>query len=191
MYRIVQHVSCSGATAVVDKIVNKDQVSIKSRASLVLLQEKLYNIEQQEALARKDYEFLLQSKKHRNRNKKLYRKHIVNFNCAVMSSFRNARLGKNNLICVFCGKDDLHIGGWWKSSNQNTVTADHFIPVSKGGGQFDASNLVPCCNSCNSTKGNEIYELDTLQYLNHYSNHELVLQSLRQKLTDYKENIIN
>lgn len=43
--------------------------------------------------------------------------------------------------CAYCGRDD------------RTLTQDHLIPLSKGGGHT-ASNVVPACRPCNSRKGN-------------------------------------
>ncbi len=37
----------------------------------------------------------------------------------------------------------------------NEVTQDHFRPVTKGG-EHALDNLVPCCQSCNSSKGNAL-----------------------------------
>lgn len=44
--------------------------------------------------------------------------------------------------CRYCGR------GLYPT----TLTKDHQIPISKGGSEW-ASNLVPACRSCNSTKG--------------------------------------
>lgn len=46
---------------------------------------------------------------------------------------------KANGFCMYCG------------STSQPITIDHFHPVSKGG-NGQASNLVPCCGSCNSSK---------------------------------------
>lgn len=43
--------------------------------------------------------------------------------------------------CAYCGKE-LHL------------TQEHFIPVSKGGG-YTADNIIPSCQSCNSSKYNK------------------------------------
>mgnify|MGYP001054945071 CR=1 FL=1 len=50
---------------------------------------------------------------------------------------RKEVLEKSNYICHYCGG----------SAN----TADHVIPVSKGGSN-NLDNLVSCCLSCNSTR---------------------------------------
>jgi len=50
---------------------------------------------------------------------------------------RKETLEKNNYICHYC------------SGHANT--ADHIIPVSKGGGN-ELSNLLPACTNCNSTR---------------------------------------
>lgn len=42
--------------------------------------------------------------------------------------------------CAYCGKE-------------TKLTADHIIPVSKGGSS-NINNIIPCCQSCNSSKHN-------------------------------------
>lgn len=45
--------------------------------------------------------------------------------------------------CVYCGT---------KLNKSNPVTLDHVVPLARGG--IDGiSNMVPCCGSCNSSKG--------------------------------------
>jgi 5-methylcytosine-specific restriction endonuclease McrA len=46
-----------------------------------------------------------------------------------------------NNICCYCGKD-------------KELTQDHFIPLVNGG-EYTKNNIVPCCLSCNSSKGNK------------------------------------
>lgn len=54
------------------------------------------------------------------------------------------------LTCVYCGKSNLVIDAL---SQENLATADHFVPVSKGGHPFDMNNLVVACYKCNNRKG--------------------------------------
>jgi 5-methylcytosine-specific restriction endonuclease McrA len=42
------------------------------------------------------------------------------------------------------------------------ATIDHVVPISKGGGIFDTTNLVVACERCNTRKSNMDYE----EYLN-------------------------
>jgi hypothetical protein len=44
-------------------------------------------------------------------------------------------------VCYYCGEND-----------PNKIGADHIIPINKGGEDY-GDNLVPCCRSCNSSKG--------------------------------------
>lgn len=53
--------------------------------------------------------------------------------------------------CPYCGE-----------SNKK-LTVDHVVPISKGGTN-SIENLIPCCGSCNSSKGNKSME-DWINYL--------------------------
>lgn len=52
--------------------------------------------------------------------------------------------------CTYC--DAWHTK--WKN-NWKIATGDHVVPLAKGGKDF-LENLVPCCRSCNSSKGARI-----------------------------------
>ncbi|GAB3841053.1 HNH endonuclease [Hymenobacter jeollabukensis] len=52
---------------------------------------------------------------------------------------------RDGLACCYCGKG-LEQGV--------KLTLDHLIPYSKGGAISSASNLITCCLSCNSARGN-------------------------------------
>ena len=52
-----------------------------------------------------------------------------------------ARLDYHGNSCAYCNSTE-------------DLTIDHMIPLSRGGSQW-ASNLVPACRSCNSTKGDK------------------------------------
>ena len=69
--------------------------------------------------------------------------------------------------CCYCGNKML------------TPTKDHIIPLSVGG-KLEVSNVIPCCQSCNSSKkDNEMQEWFEKQAF--YS------QSRMQKICDYIE----
>lgn len=54
-------------------------------------------------------------------------------------------------ICIACG-------------NKTRLTADHIVPVSKGGSSH-ISNIQPLCQSCNSRKGAHIIDYRGLHHL--------------------------
>lgn len=60
----------------------------------------------------------------------------------VPSSKKTSAYNKTGGMCGYCGKD-ISEGGF---------TVDHIHPVSNGGTN-DISNLLPCCLSCNASKG--------------------------------------
>ena len=45
--------------------------------------------------------------------------------------------------CAYCGKEKI-------------LTQDHFVPLSKDG-EYTINNIVPCCKSCNSSKGGKYF----------------------------------
>lgn len=53
----------------------------------------------------------------------------------------------NRLFDMFQGNCAYCIGG-------KATTVDHIVPLTKGGTN-NIDNLVPCCRSCNSSKGNK------------------------------------
>lgn len=58
--------------------------------------------------------------------------------------------GINPKRCTYCDAWHTKWANDWKSS-----VGDHVVPISKGGNDY-LENLVPCCRSCNSSKGNRI-----------------------------------
>lgn len=47
--------------------------------------------------------------------------------------------------CCYCGK-------------KLPLAQEHFIPVTKGG-EYTINNIIPCCKSCNSSKGNREFSV--------------------------------
>ena len=68
------------------------------------------------------------------------------------------KLTKGDLVCHYCGKVHLEIGGRRpedngpNNKNPNLATIDHVVPLSKGGNKYDESNLVVACKKCNKKK---------------------------------------
>ena len=63
---------------------------------------------------------------------------------------------KYNYTCQYCF---IYLGDEYKKylAGQRTrkrvgLTVDHIVPLSKGG-KWELSNLVTCCEPCNSSKG--------------------------------------
>jgi hypothetical protein len=51
-------------------------------------------------------------------------------------------LARDGYICAYCGNGEAN-------------TVDHIISLAKGGAPYDLDNLVACCLSCNSAKGDK------------------------------------
>jgi hypothetical protein len=71
---------------------------------------------------------------------------------------RVSRVGifsRDGWSCVYCG-----------SSTKKTLTVDHVIPVSRGGGNT-WSNLVTACSKCNSAKGDKLLEECSIKFNRH------------------------
>lgn len=96
-----------------------------------------------------------------------------------------------SLTCVYCGKPNLII---YKCNEKKKLskmaTADHFFPKVLGGGAFDYENLVVSCHNCNRTKGEQIWDVDTLKHIGFYGDEFILKQILLNKIitNDTKEN---
>lgn len=106
----------------------------------------------------------------------------VDFNTAFLKLMRSKLHG--NLICVYCGKENLKVSHWSTKKNKNDLkmlaTADHFWAKSIGGGAYDVTNLVPACHRCNQKKRSAIMSLDMLVYVNRYPNYEEIIEGLKK-----------
>lgn len=140
---ITQYKSHSGQTKSNHIILNDDNVSSKSYASLLLLNEALRELDIDYMKSKWDLEEYL-SKRH------LY--------------LEKTQKEKGNLVCHYCGKEHLDIGfrdiefSYLNNKNKNLATIDHVIPVCSGLiNPLDESNWVIACKKCNSRKGNMSY----------------------------------
>ena len=79
----------------------------------------------------------------------------------IWLSFRNrflSRMSKQGtLTCFYCGKSPLYKNSRITPRDLQ-ATIDHIVPRSKGGKEFDYSNLAVCCYDCNNKKGDKSLE---------------------------------
>jgi 5-methylcytosine-specific restriction endonuclease McrA len=126
--------SSSGSTKEVDLILS-DVSNCKSLASSILLRKYLMEMDV-------DY---------------IEKMDLINKRIEFSRSYLESVLSRDGDIkCTYCGKGDLVIeydGMRVKESIKATI--DHIVPVSRGGGRFDVSNITPCCGECNGKKGNK------------------------------------
>lgn len=67
---------------------------------------------------------------------------------------------RDGVACAYCGS---------AVEDGTQLTLDHIRPHSKGGSNHE-SNLITCCQKCNSSRGNrslELFAQAVAQYLNH------------------------
>lgn len=69
--------------------------------------------------------------------------------------------------CAYCGK-------------RRKLTQDHFVPVQLGGG-YTKENIIPCCQSCNSSKSSKLFQEWYPNYCNYSKEREA-------KITDHIQN---
>lgn len=64
-------------------------------------------------------------------------------------------------------------------NSEESLTQDHFIPLSKGGG-YTRNNIIPACKSCNSSKGNrDFFEWYKKQMFYNLESEEKIINHLR------------
>ncbi len=74
---------------------------------------------------------------------------------------------EGELHCEYCGKTNLKIYAWYQRPNRDIMaTADHFFPKSadKENLSYEIDNMVVCCDLCNTTKADKIWEFSSLKY---------------------------
>lgn len=71
-------------------------------------------------------------------------------------------LERDDYMCAYCGK--------------KATTVDHLIPKTKGGTEDD-DNLVSCCKSCNTIKGNRTVKDAGFKFYKHYKYNEKQLSN--------------
>lgn len=59
---------------------------------------------------------------------------------------------RDDFICKYCGFEGQHP---WKEDGPVDITADHVVPLSRGGTN-DLENLVCCCIPCNNSKSDRL-----------------------------------
>ena len=88
-------------------------------------------------------------------------------------------------VCRYCKKKLLPYKYENKSSKRSEVfSIDHVIPRSKGGPDF-VWNLVVCCKSCNSKKGNKLNMEECAEIINRNVNLELRRAHLKKDFPDF------
>jgi len=133
--------SRTGSTIEIEQIFNEQHVHIKSRASYLLLKEKLMMA---------DEDFL-------NKTKTLW--DWLDFREIYL--LKRKKENNGNLKCDYCGKEHLDIGGKKpedlkaNNRNKNLATIDHIEPLSDNGEKYNESNLAVACKKCNQKKANK------------------------------------
>lgn len=72
---------------------------------------------------------------------------------------------KGELICTYCGKRHLEIGGRTpedlekNNKNPKLATVDHIIALDSGGEKYNEKNMCVSCRKCNGKKGTKPVEV--------------------------------
>lgn len=88
----------------------------------------------------------------------------------LYSTYLNHRrlrvFANKGLKCEYCEKRGIYLIGAVDvhgayhvdlyTADFELLTIDHVIPKSRGGDKKALSNLVPCCNTCNTKKGSKL-----------------------------------
>lgn len=169
MIVIPHKVSSTGRTRELNVIYYDQDVNIKSRAALILLNNDL--LHQDEDYLNDDVQIYL-DKRHDYLNNKLKLEGI--------------------LICEYCGKSHLEIGLKSKNdahinnSNPKLATIDHIVPRSSNLiDPLDEKNWTVACKNCNKRKGSLSKEefIKRLEYRKKNKNKQKRLNKQKRKLS--------
>ena len=155
----------------IDKIYNDDDAHVKSRASGILLKDKLRKEEMDSILTALE-NGAKPSDFNTDNDPKLLRILVLMNNLKFL---KDTLQDKGKLQCEYCGKGPLIIYDVVASKFKNLIdnphyklnqnfdpewgaTCDHKDPQSLGGDKFDYSNLAVCCYRCNQRKRSMPYK---------------------------------
>lgn len=154
----------------IDKIYNDEDAHVKSRASGILLKDKLRKEEMDSILTA--LENGARPEDFNTEDHKLLRILVLMNNLKFL---KDTLQDKGKLQCEYCGKGPLIIYDVVASKFKNLIdnphyklnqnfdpewgaTCDHKDPQSLGGDKFDYSNLAVCCYRCNQRKRSMPYK---------------------------------
>ncbi len=121
----------------------------------IAAQRKKYRLDNPEKFAARHKEYTLANpekvaarhKKYRLANPEISRRHNQRY------KMRKRGLASTLTIAEWQKIVDDHFGRCcYCGVKSDSLTQDHVVPVSKGGG-YTAENIIPACPSCNSSKG--------------------------------------
>jgi hypothetical protein len=158
---ITTHQSGSGKSKEVSTIYD-DPSTDKTHSAAVLLKDKLKAEEVESILQDLNPEVKHRIKKFIDDNK-IRSVHKVQ---QLMITFNNEKFlrdqkKKGPLRCEYCNHGPLviyNIDNGKSFRKYDGATCDHKVPRSKGGDEYDYSNLAVCCYKCNQRKGNMDWE---------------------------------
>lgn len=85
----------------------------------------------------------------------LLEKDLADSEVSEWLEFRLKFLNSHELICHYCGRDNLklEVDVTKRAELKELATIDHVVPISKGGAIYDEDNCVVACFPCNQKKG--------------------------------------
>ena len=137
-----------------DSIIKKNLIYAKNNKSVVSERNRLYRVNNIDSYAKRDKLYYQNNREKVIRSVMKYRKvhteqHRISGHkrnsirrklpwTLTLEQWEIAKLHFNN-ECAYCG-------------NKHALAQDHLIPVAKGG-EYTKDNIIPSCQSCNSSKG--------------------------------------
>jgi 5-methylcytosine-specific restriction endonuclease McrA len=177
MERFKSNSSRTGSTKEYDVIFDEPS-SAKSPSAGIMLKNLLKKKEFEEELGRS---FTLSDLTNATKEeKKRYKLEIAINNLG----FLNSEAKKGELRCEYCNEGLLTIYGFGKEfRKEDGATADHKIPISKGGPIFTYDNLAVACYDCNNKKSDIDYDV----WLKMVADKQKLNESVNIKLLTYDD----